>query len=152
MLPNEKNDLLYLLNILEAIGKIWIYTKEARDAETFYELNEQLNFNASINLLANIGENVAKLSDQLKQNYSKIEWQQIKDFRNKIVHDYMGIDLVITYDIITNDLKILKPELVNIIIIQLKNKRFDIEEIKISRESKYYKHIDFEELMNTSLL
>jgi uncharacterized protein with HEPN domain len=147
MLPNEKNDLLYLLNILEAIGKIWIYTKEAKDAETFYDLNEQLNFNASINLLANIGENVSKLSDQLKQDYSKIEWQQIKDFRNKIVHDYMGIDIIITYDIITNDLKILKPEIIEIIKIQLENKTFDVEEIKISGESKYYKHIDFEELI-----
>jgi uncharacterized protein with HEPN domain len=40
MLPNEKNDLLYLLNILEAIGKIWVYTKGAKDAEIFYELWE----------------------------------------------------------------------------------------------------------------
>jgi uncharacterized protein with HEPN domain len=147
MLPSEKNDLLYLLNILEAIGKISIYTEKTNDAETFYELNEQLNFNASINLLANIGENVSKISEQLKQEYSKIEWQQIKDFRNKIVHNYIGIDLIITYNIITNDLKILKPEIENIIRIKLTNKIFDIEEAKISRESKYYKHIDFEEII-----
>jgi uncharacterized protein with HEPN domain len=146
MLLSEKNDLLYLLNILESIGKIWIYTKETNDAETFYELNDQLNFNASINLLANIGENVSKLSDQVKAEYAKIEWQQIKDFRNKIVHDYMGIDLVITYDIITNDLRMLKPEIENIVRVKLENKIFDIEEIKISKDSKYYQHIDFKEL------
>jgi uncharacterized protein with HEPN domain len=147
MLPNEKNDLLYLLNMLEAIGKIWKYTEETNDPETFYELNDQLNFNASINLLINLGENVSKLSEQLKEEYSKIEWQQIKGFRNKIVHDYMGIDLIITYDIIANDLKILKPELEKIIRTKLKNKIFDMEEIKISKESKYYKHVDFEELI-----
>jgi uncharacterized protein with HEPN domain len=147
MLPNEKNDLLYLLNMLEAIGKIWKYTEETKDAETFYELNDQLNFNASINLLINFGENVSKLSEQLKKEYSKIEWRQIKDFRNKIVHDYMGIDLIITYDIITNDLKTLKPEFEKIIRKKLKNKIFDIEEIKISKESKYYKHVDFDELI-----
>jgi uncharacterized protein with HEPN domain len=33
MLPNEKNDLLYLLNILENIGKIWKYTEGINDAE-----------------------------------------------------------------------------------------------------------------------
>jgi uncharacterized protein with HEPN domain len=133
--------------MLEAIGKIWKYTEETKDAETFYELNEQLNFNASINLLITIGENVSKLSGQLKEEYSKIEWRQIKDFRNKIAHDYMGIDLIITYDIITNDFKTLKPELEKIIRAKLENKIFDIEEIKISKESKYYKHVDFEELI-----
>jgi uncharacterized protein with HEPN domain len=58
--------------------------------------------------LANIGENVSKLSEALKQEYSNIEWQQIKDFRNKIVHDYVGIDLAIVYEIIANDLKTIK--------------------------------------------
>jgi hypothetical protein len=61
----------------------------------------------------------------------------------------MGIDIIITYDIIANDLKTLKPEIVKIIKIQLKNKIFDGEEMKISRESKYYKHIDFEELIKS---
>ena len=33
MLANEKNYLLYLLNILEYIGKVWRYTEEANNAE-----------------------------------------------------------------------------------------------------------------------
>ena len=55
MLPNERNDLMYLLNILEHIGKIWKYTEETNDAEELFELNEQMNLNASLTLLANIG-------------------------------------------------------------------------------------------------
>jgi uncharacterized protein with HEPN domain len=78
MLPNEKNDLLYLINILEYIGKIWKYTKEVNDAYELFELNEQMNLNASLTLLANIGENVSKISDSLKQKYSNIDWKQIK--------------------------------------------------------------------------
>ena len=54
MLPNKKNDLLYLLNILESIEKIRLYGAETQDAEAFYQLNDQLNFNASLNLLTNI--------------------------------------------------------------------------------------------------
>ena len=101
MLPNKKNDLLYLLNILESIEKIRLYAAETQDAEAFYQLNDQLNFNASLNLLTNIGESVFKISNDLKEEYPKISWIQIKDFRNRIVHDYMGIDLFITFDIIT---------------------------------------------------
>ena len=44
MLQNPKNDLLYLLNILESIEKILFYSKEFKDAEEFYEYNNQINF------------------------------------------------------------------------------------------------------------
>jgi len=143
MLPNEKNDLLYLLNILEYIGKIAKYTEKTNDAEELFELNDQMNLNASLTLLANIGENVSKITEKLKREYSNIEWQQIKNFRNKIVHDYVGIDLAIVYEIITGDLKTLKPEFEKIIKEQTAQKIFDIEEIKLCKESQYYKHIDF---------
>jgi uncharacterized protein with HEPN domain len=111
MLPSEKNDLLYLLNILEYIGKIWKYTEKTNDAEELFELNDQMNLNASLTLLANIGENVSKITEKLKRDYSIIEWNQIKEFRNRIVHDYVGIDLAIVYEIIANDLKTLKNEI-----------------------------------------
>jgi uncharacterized protein with HEPN domain len=147
MLPNEKNDLLYLLNILEYIGKTRKYTDEVKDAEDLYELNEQLNLNASLTLLANIGENVSKLSDTLKHEYKNIEWQQLKNFRNRIVHDYVGIDLAIVYEIITNDLKTIKYDIEEIIKAKIEEKIFDIEEIRIGKNSKYYKHIDFENII-----
>ena len=146
MLPSEKNDLLYLLNILEYIGKIRKYTGGINDAEELFELNEQMNLNASLTLLTNIGENVSKISEYTKQEYSNIEWKQIKDFRNRIVHDYIGIDLVIVFEIITKDLLILKPEIEKIIKEKLKNKKFDIEELKVCQESKYYKFIEFEKI------
>jgi uncharacterized protein with HEPN domain len=146
MLPNEKNDLMYLLNILEYIGKIWKYTGKTNDAEELFELNDQMNLNASLTLLANIGENAQKITEKLKQEYSNIEWQQIRNFRNRIVHDYAGIDLAIVYEVITNDLKILKPEFEKIIKEQTKQRIFDVEEIKLCKESKFYKYIDFEKL------
>jgi len=149
MLSNEKNDLLYLLNILEYIGKVWKYTAEIKDAEELFELNEQMNLNASLTLLANIGENVSKISDNLKQQYQNIDWQQIKNFRNKIVHNYLGIDLAIVYEIIDNDLKILKNKIETIIKEKTKQKVFDIEEIKISKESNFYRFIEFDKIIET---
>jgi len=147
MLPNEKNDLMYLLNILECIGKIWKYTEETNDAEELFELNDQMNLNASLTLLTNIGENVSKITEKLKHEYSNIEWQQIKNFRNRIVHDYVGIDLAIVYEVITNDLRMLKPEFEKIIKEQTAKKVFDIEEIKLCKESKFYKYIDFDKII-----
>jgi uncharacterized protein with HEPN domain len=147
MLLNEKNDLLYLINILEYIGKIWKYTEKANDAEELFELNEQMNLNASLTLLANIGENVSKITENLKQEYLEIKWNQIRDFRNRIVHDYIGIDLAVVYEIISKDLMELKAEIEKIIKDKLKEKIFDIEEIKICQESKFYRYIDFEKII-----
>jgi len=147
MLPNEKNDLMYIINILEYIGKIWKYTEGVNDADELFDLNEQMNLNASLTLIANIGENISKISEKLKKENPNIEWQQIKDFRNRIIHDYVGIDMAIVFEAITNDFKILKPELEKIIKEKVKNKIFDIEEIKICKESNYYKYIDFEKII-----
>ena len=147
MLPNDRNDLMYLLNILEYIGKIWKYTEKSKNAEELFELNDQMNLNASLTLLANIGENVAKISEKTKKKYQSIEWKQIKNFRNRIVHDYTGIDLAIVYEIITHDLKTLKPKIESIIKEKLEQKIFDIEEMKICEESPYYGHIEFEKMI-----
>jgi uncharacterized protein with HEPN domain len=147
MLANVKNDLLYLLNILEYIGKIGKYTVGTKSPEELYELNEQLNLNATINLLANIGENVSKISNELKMEYKEIEWQRIKDFRNKIVHDYVSIDLVITYDIIEKELPKLQSGVEKIIKTKVSEKVFDIMEINISKDSKYYQHIRFQNIL-----
>ena len=65
MLSDIKNDLMHLLNIIESIEKILLYSRDCIDAEAFYELNEQLNFNASLNLFSNIGENIGRLSAEL---------------------------------------------------------------------------------------
>jgi len=63
------------------------------------------------------------------------------------VHDYVGIDLAIVYEVITNDLKILKPEFEKIIKEQTAKKVFDIEEIKLCKESEFYKYIEFEKII-----
>jgi hypothetical protein len=43
---------------------------------------------------------------------------------------------------------LLKPQFENIIRKNIENKIFDIEELKISKESKYYKNIDFEKILS----
>ncbi|MDR0517297.1 MAG: DUF86 domain-containing protein [Fibromonadaceae bacterium] len=143
MSPHKENDLLYLLNILEYSGKIWKYTENISNAEELYEFNEQLNLNASLTLLANIGENTGKISEELKQEYQDIEWQSIKNFRNKIVHDYAGIDIDIVFEIITEDLRKLKPKIEHIIDKKIEQKIFNIDELNLAKKSEFYKYIDF---------
>lgn len=143
MLPSIRNDLMYLLNMLESLEKILLYSKDCTDAEEFYEMNDQLNFNASLNLLTNIGENIGKISEELKQLYINIEWKQIKGFRNRVVHDYVNIDTFMVFDIIKNNLAPLKSSLMDVVAKELEKGNFDHEEYDESIKSFYYRHIDF---------
>lgn len=57
-------------------------------------------------------ENLNQISEAYRQEHSKIEWKQIKGFRNKIVHDYGKTDYGVVYEIISSDIYQLKQELV----------------------------------------
>ena len=114
------------------------------NAELFYEAQEQMNFNASLTLIANVGELAGKLSEDLKKLYPKTEWQKIKDLRNRIVHDYAGIDIYLIFNIIQKELPPLKETLEKILVEQLNQNSFDLEEYKIAQKSHFYKYIDFE--------
>ncbi len=146
MLANIKNDLMYCLNILESLAKIKLYVGQSQDAEEFYHLNEQLNFNATLTLFANIGETVTKLSPELKNKYPYIAWQQVKDFRNKVVHDYIGLDIYIVYNIIIQELPPLTDNILQIIGFELQSQNFDLEEFKVAKNDFYYRHVPFERI------
>jgi len=146
MQPGIKNDLLYLLGILESIGKIELYVMPCYTADNFYYFNEQLNFNASLNLMANIGELCAKTSSELKNKYPDVEWQKVKDFRNRIVHDYAGLNIYIVFKVIKTELPVLKEEFEQIIKEELLLNTFDSEEIKVAQKGTFYSHVDFTKL------
>ena len=54
---------------------------------------------------------IDKLSDSFKSSYHNIEWLKIKDFRNIIAHDYFGIDAEEVWQIIKNDIPLLKVKI-----------------------------------------
>ena len=51
-----------------------------------------------------IGEAADKLSEELKGGYPEIPWQDVKDFRSLLAHEYFGVDLEIVWNTIRDDL------------------------------------------------
>ncbi|MBI2271678.1 MAG: DUF86 domain-containing protein [Bacteroidetes bacterium] len=147
MQPAIKNDIVFLLIILESIGKIEIYKRDFNSGEVFFTSNDQLNFNASLLLLANIGEQCSKISDELKDKYPKVEWQKIKNIRNRIVHDYTGIDSDLTFNIINTELVPLRNSIHQIIANELKTGNFNSDELKFAGKSAFYSHVNFKAFM-----
>ena len=96
-------------SILEAINKIYSYTKIYTDPDTFY--NDDKTFDAVMMNFIVIGEMVLRMSEKFKEANPQIEWNRIKGFRNLVAHDYFGIDAEEVWQIITNDLPNLKLEI-----------------------------------------
>jgi uncharacterized protein with HEPN domain len=44
-----------------------------------------------------IGEAANRLPEEIRDQYPKVDWHRIRGFRNRIVHDYMGIDYKIVW-------------------------------------------------------
>ena len=149
MSPTEKGDLVYLLNILQYIGKIWKYAENINDANDFLMHEDQIAFNAALTMFSNIGENVKKIKESTKVEYSYINWKMYKDFRNHVVHEYTGVDHEIVYNVITNDLSILKQNIEQIIIDRLNKGTFEMEVINISRNSLHYNFVDFKNFIGS---
>lgn len=142
-MPEHNKDLLYLLRILEAIEKILLYSKEYNTAEEFLFNNHQKDYNASLLLMMQIGEQAAKISNETKNIYHEIEWKEIKGFRNRVAHDYVNIDKLIVFSIIKNYLSNLRLQLSDCIKSQIGNGKFNITELEISKGSIFYQHINF---------
>ncbi|MEA1891932.1 MAG: HepT-like ribonuclease domain-containing protein [Campylobacterota bacterium] len=132
----SSNNISYILTILEAIEKVFYYTKGFKDEEEFFYANKQLNFNATANLLIAIGEENKKIDDGLKTS-SKINWRNISAMRDKISHNYRGIDESMVWDIVQNYLGVLKVLLVEMLP-KIDNHTTYIRE---ALKSKYYEDL-----------
>jgi uncharacterized protein with HEPN domain len=85
-----KDDKLYLIHISECIARIEQYTSEGR--ERFLE--DAKTQDAVLRNLQVLAESTQRLSESIKSEYAAIDWPRIAGFRNVLVHDYVGVNLV----------------------------------------------------------
>lgn len=64
--------------------------------------------NAAALCILQIGELVGQLTDDFKTQHSAIPWRQIKAMRNIVAHRYGTVDPEVTWEIITEDIPVLK--------------------------------------------
>lgn len=106
-------DYYILLSMLETVEKIIRYTSNYHSAEELYQ-NDR-DFDAAMKNFIVIGEEVGKLTDELKSKNEQIDWQKIYSLRNIIAHHYFGINVDIVWQIIRTDLPKLKDDLTTLL-------------------------------------
>lgn len=98
----------FVRHMLEAIERIQGYTKNCGEDE--FMVNFMLQ-DAVMRNLEIIGEASKRISPDLKIRFSKNPWKQISGMRDKLIHDYFGVDLVSVWAVVEVDLHELKMEL-----------------------------------------
>jgi uncharacterized protein with HEPN domain len=86
---SSRDNSLLIADIIESGEKIISYTQEM----TFGEfMRDSKTKDAVIRNFEIIGEAANRLTDDYKQEHSDVDWHRLRGFRNRLVHDYMGID------------------------------------------------------------
>lgn len=99
---------LYLEDIVNAIHKIEKYTRGV----SFNRFKkEEKTIDAVIRNLEIIGEAVKHIPKEVKEKYPNIPWKEIIGMRNKVIHEYFGIDVDILWDTIKEDICNLKRKI-----------------------------------------
>ena len=102
-----------VLAMLDAIKRIEEYTASYGSAAEFHSRSQA--FDATLMNFVGIGEMVDRLSEELKTRHAETDWQEIKEFRNIVAHDYLGVDAEEVWQIVKTDLSALKESLSTIL-------------------------------------
>ena len=108
----KKNEMFFLAHIRESIELIEKYVQNKKKDEF---LKTNILQDSIIRRLEIIGEAVKNITDNLKEQYSNIEWKKISGMRDILIHQYFGIDLDLTWEVIKKDIPILKKQILRIL-------------------------------------
>jgi uncharacterized protein with HEPN domain len=103
-----KDQRVYLLHAIDAIDSILAYTADGSD-EFFKDAKTQ---DAVIRNVEIIGQAVKGVDQSTRALDPAIPWRQIAGMRDKLIHDYFGVDLSLVWDVVERELPVLRPRLV----------------------------------------
>jgi len=108
----KKGDTAYLKHILDAITRIEEYTAGI-EYEDFME--KHLVQDGVIRQIEIIGEAAKRVSDEIREKHLDIPWKDMAGMRDKLIHDYLGVDMDSLWDTVENDIPTVKSKLKDLI-------------------------------------
>lgn len=102
-----------LRHILEECKYILLVSEKL---STFDELQENEDLKRSLTRsIEIIGEASKNISVDIKLKWKEINWKEIVAMRNRLVHEYFGVNYLIVWDVMKNKIPVLKNQVVTIL-------------------------------------
>lgn len=105
---SERNYSDYVWDILNSIDEIEEFTV-GMSFEGF--VKDKKTVNAVIRSLEVLGEAAKKIPSDMRERYPQIPWTRMAGMRDKLIHEYFGVDLEIVWTVIKEELPPLRPKI-----------------------------------------
>ena len=101
-----------MIDILSSILEIEEFVKDV-NFEKF--VRDRKTINAVIRSLEVMGEASKKIPSEIRSKYPEVPWKYMAGMRDKLIHEYHGVDLEIVWKVIKGEIPILKPMIEKIV-------------------------------------
>lgn len=96
----------YIQDILDSINDIGKFT-EGMDFHRFKK--DKKTIYAVVRAIEIVGEATKNIPKRIREKYPKVPWKKMAGMRDKLVHEYFGVDLEILWEVVKKDVSMIKP-------------------------------------------
>lgn len=108
----KKDPKIFLEHITESIREIERHIKNMSEGKFMRDVKTQ---DAVIRRIEIIGEATKNLPSNFRKKNPHVEWKEIAGMRNKLIHEYFGIDLDLVWSVVNDDIPKLKKQISNLL-------------------------------------
>ncbi len=98
----------YIQDILDSIKDISSFVGDM-GSEDFAK--DRKTINAVVRSVEIIGEATKNLPSSFRNKHVSVPWKKMAGMRDKLIHEYFGVDLEILWEVIKKDIPLLEPKL-----------------------------------------